>query len=171
MDPFIGEIRALPYSYAPVNWAYCNGQLLSISQNQTLFSLLGITYGGDGVNNFALPNLQGRAAIHAGSGSGLTPRYVGQQGGYAQVSLVEAQIPNHTHLLQCTAAAGSTNAAQNDVLADTGSNSYQTTASSPVKLSAQSLATTGTGASHQNLQPYLPINYCISLQGVFPSRS
>ena len=172
-DPFIGEIRLFGFNFAPQGWAQCNGQLLQISQNTALFSILGVTYGGDGRTTFALPNLQGRSALSAGQGPGLSSRVLGQSGGEAAVTLTSGEIPQHTHT-----AAASTNLGDQASPANTlwatgaggrGQNFYASGAD--VAMSSQAIGPAGGGQPHNNLPPYLALNFCIALQGVFPPRS
>lgn len=171
-EPFIGEIKILPYTFAPKGWAYCNGQLLAISQNQALFSILGTTYGGNGINNFALPNLQGRVPLHAGTGPGLTPRSLGEASGSGAVSLTVSQIPFHTHTLSVGNVPGTQRNVNNAYPAQAGSlESYQENTTPLVPMNAAAVANTGGGQPHTNMQPYLGINYCIALVGIFPSRN
>ena len=176
-DPFVAEIRIFPGNFAPTGWALCNGQLLPISQNTALFSLLGTTYGGDGKSNFALPNLQGRVALQAGQGPGLSHYDLGQAGGEAAHALSTAEMPSHAHQLQAVDAVATTTAANGGKFAKTTSPSppYHT----PTNLKSMGngalgsgvLQAAGSGASHNNLQPYLVLNYIIALQGIFPPRS
>lgn len=182
-DPFVAEIRIFPFNFAPTGWAFCNGQLLPLSQNTALFSLLGTTYGGDGKSNFALPNLQGSAPMQQGQGQGLSQRFLGQLGGVESVTLLTSEIPVHTHNFQTS---------NNDPIPDDsnpvgklpakgswddGSNAgviaYYTPASGnpPLALMApQALSPAGGSLPHNNMQPYLTVNFCIALQGVFPAR-
>ena len=174
-EPFIAEIRIFAGNFAPRGWAFCNGQLLPISQNTALFSLIGTTYGGDGRTTTALPNLQGRAPMHPGRGPGLTARRLGQRGGVETVTLTEAQIANHNHPLQVfTPTPATTNAADsNSSLArSAGGNAYQTDVSANiVSLNEGTIENTGGGQAHNNLQPFLAINFIIALVGLYPSRS
>lgn len=172
-EPFIAEIRIFAGNFAPRGWAFCDGQLLPVSQNTALFSLIGTTYGGDGRTTTALPNLQGRAPMHPGRGPGLTDRRLGQRGGVTEVTLTEAQMPNHTHQMY-----GSGRPANND---DPASNRYLGTASSAnaayappnnlVAMADASLPNTGGSQAHNNLQPLLTMNFIIALVGLYPSRS
>jgi microcystin-dependent protein len=170
-DPFVAEIRIFPFHFAPKGWAFCNGQVLPISQNTALFQLLGTMYGGNGSNNFALPDLQGSAPMHRGQGSGLSLYDQGESGGAETVTLLESEMPAHTHQLR---AATQDNADVNLVsqnasfAASTGGTLYQQSADG--QLAPQALAAAGGGLPHSNLQPYLTLNFCIALQGVFPAR-
>ena len=161
-DPFLSEIRIMSFVFAPKGWALCNGQLLPINQNQALFSLLGTTYGGDGRVNFALPNLQSRAPIHMGSGHTLGER-AGEQGHTLSIS----EIPTHTHTASASKTAGDTPFAANHVLAAAG-NLY-TGASNLTSINPQTITNVGGSQAHQNMQPFLTLNFCIALQGIFPS--
>lgn len=172
-EPFIAEIRIFAGNFAPRGWAFCNGQLLPISQNTALFSLIGTTYGGDGRTTTALPNLQGRAPMHPGRGPGLTARRLGEQGGVETVTLAEAQMPNHAHTLQAYSRPGDLADPAGRSLARTqGGLAYQSNSSaSLVQMNAQSLAAAGGSQAHNNMQPYLAINFIIALVGLYPSRS
>lgn len=171
--PFIAEIKMFGLTFAPRTFAFCNGQVLPIAQNTALFSLLGTTYGGNGTTNFALPNLQGRAVIHPGQGPGLSNRVLGETGGAAAVTLLANQLPVHSHALSVAALADGvadrSNAAGN-VLAKPSDSAYATGAPNTI-LNAGSVANTGAGTAHNNMQPYLTINFCIALQGIFPARN
>jgi microcystin-dependent protein len=171
-DPFVAEIRIFPFNFAPKGWAWCDGQLMPLSQNTALFSLLGTTYGGDGKSNFALPDLQGRAPMHPGQGSGLSLHDLGETGGSETVTLLESEIPAHSHaLLAATAPGNNRNPAGNVLARATGGNVYLAPAGAPlVSMSDQALAPAGGDQSHNNLQPYLTFYFCIALQGVFPPR-
>lgn len=172
-DNFLGEIRAFSGNFAPHGWALCNGQLLPISQNTALFSLLGTMYGGDGKSTFALPNLQGRVPMHAGNsaGPGLTQRITGESVGSDTVALTKAQGAEHRHTMMSDASATSTSPA-GAALATTadGSPAYAGIAGHTA-MASQTLLGAGNGAPHNNLQPYLVLTYIIALQGIFPSRS
>ncbi|WP_155297477.1 phage tail protein [Deinococcus kurensis] len=165
-EPFIGEIRLTGFNFAPLGWALCNGQVLSIMQNQALFSLLGTTYGGDGRVTFALPNLQGRMPIHAGNGYQL-----GQAGGAINHTLTLAELPQHTHTVQASSQAGTTPVPTGAVLAAPahGGNLYSSGAASAA-LVGSTVGAAGGGQSHTNMQPSLVLNYIIALQGIYPSR-
>jgi microcystin-dependent protein len=172
MDPFVAEIRIFPFNFAPKGWAFCDGQLLPLSQNTALFSLLGTTYGGDGKSNFALPDLQGNAPMHPGQGPGLSLHDLGETGGSDTVALLESQIPSHPHTLRAdTLDVADTNVpSPNASLAlSTGGTLYQ--GASTGQLAPLALAPTGGDQPHNNLQPYLTLNFAIALQGVYPPRT
>jgi microcystin-dependent protein len=176
-SPFIGEIRAFGFGFIPRNWASCNGQLLSIQQNAALFSLLGTQYGGNGTSNFALPNLQGRAALHYGQGPGLSNYTIGTQTGTETVTLLSTQIPQHTHSWAASSALGDQPSPKTNFLAGsqipngTPILSYAAPGGATVPLATTMLASTGSNAGHTNMQPYLVVTYCIALTGLFPSRN
>lgn len=170
-EPFIGEIRLFGFNFAPQYWSTCDGQTLSISQNNALFSLIGTTYGGDGTTNFKLPDFRGRTLLHANA----TYRE-GIPGGAEAVALsATSQLPTHTHALMANSLAGGTNMPQGDVLAavaDAGKTTYATTKASPAAtMAAGALSPAGSSAGHNNMQPSLTINFCIALTGLWPSRS
>ncbi|MCO6457615.1 MAG: phage tail protein [Pirellulaceae bacterium] len=167
-EPFIGEIRLFAGNFAPRNWAFCDGQLLSIASNTALFSLLGTTYGGNGMTTFALPDLRGRIPVHNGSGPGLTPRPLGQTGGEERVTLNESQIPSHAHSLLGTSDADNTSP-QARLLAEAGEDIY-TDGNANTPLSPQAVANAGGGQSHNNMQPYVGVHFIIALSGIFPPR-
>ena len=175
-DPFVAEIRIFPFNFAPKGWAFCDGQLLPLSQNTALFSLLGTTYGGDGKSTFALPDLQGSAAMHAGQGPGLSLRDLGETGGSDSVTLLVSEIPAHTHQLMATTSPSTTTlpAATTSFGRSGGGSFYKANSPTPfgatTALAFQALPPAGGGLPHNNLQPYLTLNYCIALQGVFPAR-
>lgn len=178
-DPFVAEIRIFPFNFAPKGWAFCAGQILPLSQNTALFSLLGTTYGGDGKSNFALPNLQGTAPLQPGQGPGLSLHDLGEQGGSQTVSLLESEMPAHSHSFGAVAGA-SQNATATGEVPGRGSyvqgsqfgtvNTYTTTNTANVPMNPGALAPTGGSLPHNNMQPYLALNFCIALQGVFPPR-
>lgn len=165
MDPFVAEIRIFAGNFAPKGWAFCNGQLLPISQNTALFSLLGTTYGGNGKSDFALPNLQGRAPMHPGQGPGLSLRDLGESGGDEAVTLQTRQLPAHTHALQGTDAPADSNNPSGKYFAVADENIYRSPGA------AVGPAPSVPIAPHNNMQPYLTLNFIIALQGVFPPRT
>jgi len=170
-DPFVAEIRIFPFNFAPQGWAWCDGQLLPLSQNTALFSLLGTTYGGNGKSNFALPDLQGRAPMHPGQGPGLSLHDLGETGGSETVTLLESEIPSHSHALMARMEDASTPAPAGNHLARVpGDQMYQTNPGSLVQMSDNALPPAGGDAPHNNLQPYLTFYFCIALQGIFPPR-
>ena len=170
-DPFVAEIRIFGFNFAPTGWAQCDGQLLPISQNTALFSLLGTYYGGDGRSTFALPNLQGAAPLQAGQGPGLSLYDLGQSGGEDFVTLLASEMPAHNHGMNASTvdnADAAIPSATATFAPSTGGALYQTSAN--VQLAGQAIAPAGGGLPHNNDQPYLTLNYCIALQGVFPPR-
>lgn len=171
MDQFVGEIRAFGFNFPPKGWAQCNGQLLPISQNTALFSLLGTFYGGDGKSTFALPNLQGASPMDQGQGSGLSERVVGETGGEEVVTLLEPEMPTHTHSVSGSARPANENDPANLYWGGTVANMYNPTASPAQQMAIQTLGPTGGSLPHNNMQPYLTFNFCIALQGNFPPRS
>lgn len=165
-EPFLSEIRIMSFGFPPKGWALCDGQLLPINQNQGLFSLLGTTYGGDGRVNFGLPNLQGRAPMHMGSGHTL-----GERGGEQGHTLSISELPTHTHTLNGTSNAGNQLVPASNLLATPSNQFYQATASSLVAMAAGTLANVGGSQAHLNMQPFLVLNFSIALQGIFPSQN
>lgn len=173
-DPFVAEIRIFPFNFAPRGWAWCDGQLLPLSQNTALFSLLGTTYGGNGKSNFALPDMQGNAPMHWGQGPGLSLHDLGETGGSQTVSLLESEIPSHAHAVNVANEAGTTNLPQGNLIArpfGRGNNLFSTTRTSPASMSPNEVVPTGGDQPHNNMQPYLTFYFCIALQGVFPPRT
>jgi microcystin-dependent protein len=171
-DPFVAEIRIFPFNFAPRGWAFCNGQLLPISQNTALFSLLGTTYGGDGKSNFALPDLQGNAPMHPGQGPGLSLHDLGETGGSETVTLLESEIPAHAHgFMASNSDSTSQTPNQNLMAGSVGGLSMYADPGAIVQLNDNVLTLAGSDLPHNNLQPYLTLNFCIALQGVFPPRS
>jgi microcystin-dependent protein len=171
-DPFVAEIRIFPFNFAPRGWAWCDGQLLPISQNTALFSLLGTTYGGDGKSNFALPDLEGSAPMHPGQGPGLSLHDLGETGGTETVQLLESEIPVHSHTLRAdvTDSADTNVPSPNASYAlSSGGTLYQ--GANDTTLADDALAPTGGNQPHNNLQPYLTFYFNIALQGVFPPRT
>jgi microcystin-dependent protein len=172
-DPFVAEIRIFPFNFAPRGWAWCDGQLLPLSQNTALFSLLGTTYGGNGKSNFALPDLQGRAPMHPGQGPGLSLHDLGETGGSETVTLLESEIPAHSHVLRAhDLDLGELNApSSNRSLAKSANANAYAAAASLVSMAPEALTPAGGDAPHNNLQPYLTFYFNIALQGVFPPRT
>lgn len=173
-DQFVAEIRIVGFTFAPKGWAFCNGQLLPISQNTALFSLLGTTYGGDGKSNFALPNLQGQAPLQQGQGPGLSLRTLGEQGGSQTVTLLQTEMPAHNHAAQ-GATTGTPVATPGGNTwsppgAGRGLNIYDAGVGATVQMGAAALSVTGGSQPHNNLPPYLTLNFVIALQGIFPPR-
>lgn len=172
-DPFVAEIRIFPFNFAPTGWAWCDGQLLPLSQNTALFSLLGTTYGGNGTSNFALPDLRGSAAMHPGQGPGLSLHELGETGGSEAVTLLESEIPSHSHSLLAvnTPAVLKAPNANRAIARSVSASAYQTnTTQNLVAMAPEALATAGGDQPHNNMQPYLTFHFCIALQGVFPPR-
>lgn len=173
-DPFVAEIRVFGFNFAPSGWAQCNGQLLPISQNTALFSLLGTTYGGNGQSNFALPNLQGQAPMHPGQGPGLSLYDLGEQIGTESVTLLATEIPGHTHGLKATVARGTTTSPSGAALSvgpPTAPLYAPASVANGTMHASEVSAPAGSGQPHNNMQPYLTLNFCIALQGVFPPRT
>jgi microcystin-dependent protein len=169
-DPFIGEIRLFPYNFSPRGWAFCNGQILSIAQNTALFSLLGTTYGGDGRVNFALPDLRGRAAVSSGQGPGLSAHDLGETGGEESVTLTETQMPSHSHHMAVNGASSGSNNPNNRYVGRlSGGTGYAPTPNDRT-LNRGAITDAGGGQPHENRSPHLTLNYCIALEGIFPSR-
>ena len=169
-EPFLAEIRIFGFNFPPRGWAQCDGQILPINQNQSLYSLLGTTYGGDGRTTFGLPELRGRVPIHEGQGSGLTNRQLGAGGGVENPVLTVAQMPSHGHTLQGTSSAATSTSPEAMVPATTAVDSYGP-AGDPEAMASGAIQNAGGGQGHLNMQPYLALNFCIALQGVFPSRN
>jgi len=171
-EPFVAEIRIFAGNFAPTGWAMCNGQVLPISQNTALFSLLGTTYGGDGKSTFALPNLQGLAPLQQGQGPGLSLRDLGEIGGQQNVTLVESEIPAHSHGVRA-ATSGNLPGPSNNVWASGLKGhpaSYAPAKSPAAQLNLNAVSLTGSSFPHNNMSPYLCLTYIIALQGVFPPR-
>jgi microcystin-dependent protein len=175
VDPFVAEIRIFPFNFAPKGWALCDGQILPISQNTALFSLLGTNYGGNGASTFGLPNLQGSAAMHSGQGPGLSDHIIGEVGGSQTVTLLESEIPAHSHAMEASQGDGTErtpNAGGTGQLLATGIgiSQYQTPGAQ-TSLNPAVVAPAGGSQPHNNMQPYVTFNFNIALQGVFPGRS
>jgi microcystin-dependent protein len=168
-SPYVGEIRMFAGDFAPVGWALCNGQLLSISGNDALFNLIGTTYGGDGQSTFALPDLRSRAPVHMGTGSGLPSWTIGQTGGVETVTLTATQIPSHTHLTGASAALGDSDNPAGRVPAADAAGTPHFAGTTDVSLGSGALASAGGSGAHNNLQPYLALNFIISLYGIYPT--
>jgi microcystin-dependent protein len=171
-DPFVAEIRIFPFNFAPKGWAWCNGQLLPLSQNTALFSLLGTTYGGDGKSTFALPDMQGNVPMHPGQGPGLSLHDLGEMSGSETVTLLESEIPAHGHGLMGLAATGNrTTPVGNTIARVTGATPYLPPAGAALaNMAFEALAPAGGDQPHNNMQPYLTFYFNIALQGVFPPR-
>jgi microcystin-dependent protein len=171
-DPFVAEIRIFPFNFAPKGWAFCDGQLLPLSQNTALFSLLGTTYGGDGKSNFALPDMQGNSPMHPGQGPGLSLHDLGEMGGTETVTLLESEIPAHSHSFNAANAPANSKTPSGNSIARGSANTYLPPANMPiVAMSDQEMAPAGGDQPHNNMMPYLTLNFCIALQGVFPPRT
>jgi microcystin-dependent protein len=168
-SPYVGELRIFAGNFAPAGWLFCQGQSLPISENETLFQLIGTTYGGDGQSTFALPDLRGRIPIHQGQGPGLQSYILAQTGGTEQVTLTTQQMPTHAHPVLATTAVGSAASPQASLLAASGSSNVYRTGPSAVALSNQTVGPTGGSQPHTNFQPYLCVDFIISLFGIFPS--
>lgn len=170
-EPFVGEIRMFAGNFAPQGWAFCDGQLLAISQNDALYSLLGTIYGGDGQITFGLPDLRGRIPVHAGSGPGLSARQVGQSGGSEKITLTPNQMPAHNHPLLASGDLAGRTTPENNLLARITNNDLYSGDPPDIALSAQAVGATGGSQSHTNLMPYLCINFIIALFGIYPPRN
>jgi len=176
-NPFVAEIRIFPFYFAPSGWAFCNGQIMTISQNTALFSLLGTYYGGDGKSTFGLPNLQARAPMFYGQGPGLSQHNIGETGGTATVSLIASQLPQHSHGINCLdtpRTRGQVGNPANAILAKTGgnpANAYTSGGAQNQTMAQGVIGPVGGNQPHNNLMPYLTLNFCIALQGIYPSRS
>jgi microcystin-dependent protein len=178
-DPFVAEIRIFPFTFAPKGWAFCDGQILPISQNTALFALIGTTYGGDGKSTFALPDLRGSTPLHPGQGPGLSQRFLGEIGGSQTITLLQSELPAHIHGLNAVNANATVANPGDAALArgrySTGTQAgavtfYQNQAAANASLGPQAVAVAGGSLPHNNMMPYLALNYCIALQGVFPPR-
>ncbi|MGH2553962.1 MAG: phage tail protein [Chitinophagaceae bacterium] len=171
-QPFVGEIKLFAGNFSIMGHAYCQGQLMPISQNEALFSLIGTTYGGDGVTTFGLPDLRGRVPLHQGNGAGLSPRTIGENGGTETVTLTANQLPSHTHAMNCNAGTGnSSTPANNFWAAQPALLQYAAASTASSALKSNAVSNSGNSQPHPNLQPYLTINYLIALEGIFPSRN
>jgi microcystin-dependent protein len=167
-EPFLGEIRTFAFNFAPQGWAFCDGRLLPISQNTALFSLVGTFYGGDGIATFALPDLRGRVGVNMGQGPGLSPYQLGEVAGVETVTLTVGQLPAHSHEVAANAAEFTTTHPGGHVLALGGS---YAAAPDGTTLNAGTIVAAGGSQPHTNIQPFLGLNFCIAMQGIFPSRN
>ena len=170
-EPFVGEIRMFAGNFAPRGWAFCDGQLLAVSQNDALFSLFGTIYGGDGRTTFGLPDMRGRIPIHAGSGPGLSPRSLGSKAGEENVTLITNQLPSHTHTMQASLDPGSeTNPSGNLTASDLAVDAYFSNPPSTAGLASDAITSVGGSRPHTNLQPFICVNFIVALVGIYPSR-
>lgn len=173
-DPFVGEIRLFAGNFAPQGWAFCDGQLLAIADNDALFSLFGTIYGGDGRTTFALPDLRGRVPIHMGTGPGLSARAIGSKAGAEQVTLTANQLAGHSHAWRATTAAAQERTPVNNAMAETSAAdifSQSEPPQTPVTMAAGMVGNTGGSQAHENIQPFQCINYIVALFGIYPSRT
>ena|ERR1700674_1981257 len=172
-NPFVAEIRIFPFNFAPKGWAFCDGQLLPISQNTALFSLLGTTYGGDGKSTFALPNLQGQTPMQQGQGPGLSLRDLGETSGEETVTLLQTEMPAHVHGVMAATSGGQPGPGGNAWGSGlkTAAPLYAPSGANNVQMNPFALSIAGGNLPHNNLQPYLTLNFCIALQGVYPPRT
>jgi microcystin-dependent protein len=172
-NPFVAEIRIFPFNFAPKGWAFCDGQLMSISQNTALFSLLGTTYGGDGKSNFALPDMQGNAPMHPGQGPGLSLHDLGEMSGSDTVTLLDSEMPAHNHFVQAFPNPGNVNTGDPtlSLARSKGGSAYQPPPGTNVQMAFQAITPSGGDQPHNNMMPYLTLNFCIALQGVYPPRT
>lgn len=172
-EPFLAEVRMVGFNFAPIGWAFCDGQILPINQNQSLYSLLGTTYGGDGRISFALPDLRGRTPIHVGRSDGGADHGLGQKSGEETHTLSVNEMPQHDHPLHGIdePASGRTDQPAGTFLSKAASDLYSTEASNLLSLGSGTIANAGGGQAHENMQPFLAVNFCIALTGLFPSRN
>lgn len=176
MDNYIGEVRMFAGNFSPVGWAFCNGQLLPISGNEALYTLVGTTYGGDGQNTFGLPDLRGRTPVHYGTGPGLPPVVQGQIAGTEEITLITAQMPSHTHTINAQTSAGNSPAPGNNIFADTGVNDNEYTpfvngAGTNVTMGASSVLSAGGNQPYSICQPSVCVTFIIALNGIFPTQN
>jgi microcystin-dependent protein len=169
-DPFVAEIRIFPFQFAPKGWAWCDGQLMPLSQNTALFSLLGTTYGGNGKDNFALPDLRGASPMHPGQGLGLSLYDLGEMGGFPTATLLPSEIPSHTHGLRASSEEGDANPPGPGRALAGASAAVYGPATDPIAMAPEAIGEVGGGQPHENRQPYLTLYFAIALQGVFPQR-
>lgn len=166
--PYIGEIRVFGGNFAPVGWAFCDGRLLAIAENDVLFNLIGTTYGGDGASTFALPDLRGRVPLHVGQGNGLSLRVLGQQGGVEAVALQPSQLPQHSHLAQADGASGVQATPQNAIWAASTLNQFSSNPPN-TQMNPAAIGNSGGNVPHENMLPFLTLNFIIALEGIFPT--
>ena len=172
MQPYLGQITLVAFNFAPVGWAFCNGQLLAIDQNSALFALIGTTYGGDGQTTFALPDLRSRIPLHQGQGSGLSNYTIGQSGGSEQVTLTSNQVPSHTHQAQCFTTASNSQSPINGIWAQaTNDKPYKVGEVGTANMAPGAIGPAGGNQPHPNLMAYQALNYIIALEGIFPSQN
>lgn len=169
-DQFVAEIRIFPFNFPPTGWAFCNGQLMPLSQNTALFSLLGTTYGGDGKSTFALPDMQGNAPMQPGQGPGLSLHDLGEMSGVENVTLLQSEIPIHTHTMNAAPEAAEIKTPAGAALGFSTQGSIYAAGAPNSTMHFQSLSTAGAGFPHNNMMPYITVNFCIALQGIFPQR-
>jgi len=170
-EPFVGEIRMFAGNFAPRGWAFCNGQLLAVSQNDALFSLLGTIYGGDGRTTFGLPDMRGRLPVHAGNGPGLSTRRLGAEGGSEQITLTVNHLPSHTHSFQATDQLADTSIPANKALAKSSSGDVYINENPDTALAGNAVSNFGGSQNHANLMPFLCVHFIIALIGIYPSRN
>ncbi|MDO3383023.1 phage tail protein [Gilvimarinus algae] len=173
-EPFLAEVRMVGFNFAPRGWAFCDGQILPINQNQSLYSLLGTTYGGDGRTSFALPDLRGRTPIHVGRADSGTEHRLGNKSGEETHTLSVPELPEHRHIAMGAAAESTVSSVSSpgvNVMGLTGNNIYGPDAGAPVSLKSDTIAHVGGSQAHDNMMPYLAVNFCIAIQGLFPSRN
>ncbi|MEP3437319.1 MAG: tail fiber protein [Hoeflea sp.] len=169
-EPFLAEVRLMGFNFAPRGWAFCDGQILPINQNQSLYSLLGTTYGGDGRTSFALPDLRGRTPLHTGNSNGGVDHSLGQKSGEETHTLGAVEMPQHTHSMEAGSVDGNTVNATGALLAREAGNPYSASSAGLANFRSGTVANVGGGQAHENMQPYIAVNFCIALQGLFPSR-
>lgn len=170
-EPFLAEVRMVGFDFPPRGWAFCDGQILPINQNQSLYSLLGTTYGGDGRTSFALPDLRGRTPIHVGQGDNGQHHQLGEKSGEETHTLSVNEIPRHEHAWKASSSDGNSSTAAGHMLAREAGGLYRQSPSNLVDMMPATLSSTGGSQPHENMQPYLAVNFCIALQGLFPSRN
>ena len=172
MDPFVAEIRIFPFNFAPTHWAFCDGQTIPLQQNTALYALLGTVYGGDGKSTFALPNMQGSAPMHWGQGPGLSDHSIGEAYGTETVTLLQSEIPAHVHAVQASIEYSESKSPDNKAFATSSNGNIFSPGNGlqQVTMSPSTLSTEGGSLPHNNMMPYLTLNFCIALEGVFPQR-